>query len=43
MNKVYLGVIGLLLVIAFFFAPSQCNGVTYYNGYKGCTTGGKGQ
>jgi len=27
---------GLILLMLFLFAPSTCNGVTYYRGYRGC-------
>ena len=32
--------LGILLIILFLlFAPSTCNGITYYNGIRGCSTG----
>ena len=30
--------IGALLLFL-FFAPAKCNGVTYWRGYRGCSTG----
>ncbi len=36
MNKI----VGLLFLILLFllFAPSSCNGITYYNGIRGCNS-----
>ncbi len=32
--------LGILLIILFLlFAPSTCNGITYYSGVRGCSTG----
>lgn len=41
MNKLYMG-IGLLIVLFLMFGPSTCNGVTYWHGIRGCSTGGPG-
>ncbi len=35
-----LGMLLILLIIGLFlFAPSTCNGITYYSGVKGCSSG----
>jgi len=34
-NLLILGV-SLIILLLFFYAPSTCNGVTYYRGYRGC-------
>ena len=33
--------IGLMIVLFLMFGPSTCNGVTYYRGIRGCSSGGK--
>ena len=35
MKKLLLSIFFILILI-FFFAPSTCNNVTYYRGYRGC-------
>jgi len=27
-----------LLILGFLFAPATCNGVTYYRGFRGCSS-----
>ena len=34
-NQMLIGVLLLFLL----FAPATCNGVTYWRGYRGCSTG----
>ena len=34
MSKIH--VIGFIILLLLFFAPSNCNGVTYYTGIRGC-------
>ena len=31
----------ILLLLLLLFGPSSCNGITYYNGIRGCSSGGK--
>ena len=34
-NELLIGALFLFL----FFAPAKCNGVTYWRGFRGCSTG----
>ena len=36
MNKLLLGIFLIIFILIFFFAPSTCNNITYYRGYRGC-------
>ena len=36
MNKLLILMLICLIILGLFFAPSTCNGVTYYRGYRGC-------
>ena len=40
-NKNNQKVCGFLFVLFLLFAPATCNGVTYYRGIRGCSSGGK--
>jgi len=37
MNKLNI-LIGFLFLLLLIFAPSNCNGITYYKGIRGCST-----
>ena len=41
MKDIYRNVGILLIILLLLFGPSSCNGITYYNGIRGCSSGGK--
>ena len=39
MNKLLLlGIFFIIFILLFFYAPSVCNNIIYYRGYRGCHT-----
>ena len=40
MNNMNVG-LGFLFVLFLLFTPATCDGVTYYRGIRGCSSGGK--
>jgi len=39
MKNMYRNMVILAIILALLFTPTSCNGVTYFNGIRGCSTG----
>ncbi len=37
MNKI-VGLLFVVILLLLLFAPSTCNGITYYTGFRGCNS-----
>lgn len=38
MNKLLILLLVCLIFLGLLFAPATCNGVTYYRGFRGCSS-----